>query len=165
MEGEPAGNGTTPATSRATARRLPDPHVDERLLLEALLTYALNATSVLNATSAARPRSRSNGQQPTAPARAEEEPLGLIKMAESAEGDVPGSLVSPVVGKSHLAWARLAIALCSVALLVFVVVAAFATIWRGQDIDILTRLLEIIFAPIVVVVGAAVAFYYKGSSL
>jgi hypothetical protein len=160
MAGEPAGNGTTPATSRPTARRLPDPYVNERLLLEALLTYALNTTS------AARPRSKNNGQQPTAPAGAEEELPGFIELGpESPAGEVPGSLVSPIVGKSHLAWARLAIALCSIALLVFVVVAAFATIWRGQDIDTLTRLLEIIFAPILVVVGAAVAFYYKGSSL
>lgn len=162
MEGEPAGNGTAPATSRPTARRLPDLHANERLLLEALLAYALNATS------APRPGSRSNGQRPAAPAESEEG-RGLYQPAEldpeSPVGDVPGPLVSPVVGKSHLAWARLAIALCSVALLMFVVVAAFATIWKGQNIDNLTRLLEIIFAPIVAVVAAAVAFYYKGSSL
>jgi len=167
MDGEFAGNGTTPA---------PDPplasDVDERLL-EALLTYALNVTS------AARPRNRSNGQQRAAPAAAEEEGLsGLIKLgAESAVkelgepvrvqgGEPPPKFAPPKEGKpTHLARSRYVIALCSVALLTFVVVAAFVTIWRGENIDNLTRVLEIIFAPIVAVVAAAVAFYYRSSSL
>jgi hypothetical protein len=51
----------------------------------------------------------------------------------------------------------------SVALLTFVVVASFVTIWLGKPIDDLTRLLEILFAPLVALVAAAVAFYYRSS--
>jgi hypothetical protein len=43
------------------------------------------------------------------------------------------------------------------------VVGSFVTLWHGQNIEDLTRLLEIIFAPLVAVVGVAVAFYYRGS--
>ena len=166
MDGEPAGNGATPATD------LPLPSdVDERLL-EALLAYALNVTS------AARPKSRSNSQQHPAPAGAGEGLSGFVKLGgESAVGELsepvrvhggdrPPKFAPPKEGKpTHLAKSRYVIALCSVALLTFVVVAAFVTIWRGQNIDNLTRVLEIIFAPIVAVVAAAVAFYYHGSSL
>jgi hypothetical protein len=78
----------------------------------------------------------------------------------------PGRIVTPKqVRATHLAWSRFTLALCSVAILGFVVVAAFVTLWRGERIDDLTRLLEIIFAPLVAVVGVAVAFYYRGSSL
>jgi hypothetical protein len=38
-------------------------------------------------------------------------------------------------------------------------------LWRGGNVDNLTRLLDIIFAPLVAVVGVAVAFYYRGNSL
>ena len=80
-------------------------------------------------------------------------------------GDPLPNFAPPKEGKpTHLAKSRYVIALCSVALLTFVVVAAFVTIWRGQNIDNLTRVLEIIFAPIVAVVAAAVAFYYHSSS-
>ena len=77
----------------------------------------------------------------------------------------PLRIVSPQEGKSHMAGARLGIAGFSVLLLAFIVVAAFITLWRREPIDDLTRLLEIIFAPIVAVVAAAVAFYYRGSVL
>lgn len=166
MEREPAGNGTTPAPPRPPAGRLSHPHVDQRLL-EALLAYALNATS------AARPRSRSNGQQPIAPARAEGL-SGVIELdPESAAGELsepvplggspPPKIEPPEESKpTHLAKSQYGIALCAIGLLAFIVVAAFVTLWRGQNIDTLTRLLEIIFAPVVAVVAAAVAFYYRG---
>lgn len=117
---------------------------------------------------AAEPGNTSNGQHP---------PGGLYVPVEQANGsparemsgptsERPGMIVTPKqVRATHLAWSRFALAMCSVALLGFVVVASFLTLWRGQGIDNLTRLLEIIFAPIVAVVGVAVAFYYRGSSL
>jgi len=52
-----------------------------------------------------------------------------------------------------------------VGLLIFVVVASFVSLWHGMKIDDLTRLLEIIFAPLVAVVAVVVAFYYRSSSL
>ncbi|MGO9188152.1 MAG: hypothetical protein ACLP8X_06770, partial [Streptosporangiaceae bacterium] len=143
------------------------------------------------ATSAARPRSRSNGRPPAAAAAAAEglsEPVvsgpavsgpavsgPAVLDAESAEGELsapvwlgsaPPRIASPEQGKpTHLARSRYHIALCAIALLAFVVVASFVTLWLGRNIDNLTRLLEIIFAPIIAVVAAAVAFYYRGSSL
>src|ERR1700688_2979868 len=54
---------------------------------------------------------------------------------------------------SHMDKSRFRIALCSVGLLAFVVVGAFVTLWLGRPIDGLTRLLEIIFAPLVAVVA------------
>lgn len=75
----------------------------------------------------------------------------------------PPEMSSPKEGKpTPMATARLLIAMCSIAILMFVVVASFVTIWLGVGIDNLTRVLEIIFAPIVAVVAAAVAFYYRG---
>jgi len=78
-------------------------------------------------------------------------------------GTQPPKIAAPEEGKSHMTIPQFTIALFSVAILAFIVVAAFVTIWRRQDTDALTRLLEIIFAPIVAVVAVAVAFYYKGS--
>lgn len=78
----------------------------------------------------------------------------------------PGNITDPEYGKpTHMAKVRFRIALCSLALLAFIVVAAFATLWSGQNIENLTRLLEIIFAPVVAVVAAAVAFYYRDNAL
>jgi hypothetical protein len=122
---------------------------------------------------AAQPGNTSNGQNPPSQAP----PGGLYVPAEQASGsparemsgptsERPGKIVTPKQGRAtHLAWSRFTLAMCSVAILGFVVVASFLTLWRGQGIDNLTRLLEIIFAPIVAVVGVAVAFYYRGSSL
>ena len=78
----------------------------------------------------------------------------------------PGNITDPEYGKpTHLAKVRFRIALCSLALLAFIVVAAFVTLWAGRSIDNLTRLLEIIFAPVIAVVAAAVAFYYRDTTL
>lgn len=122
---------------------------------------------------AAQPGNASNGQDPPSQAPSG----GLYVPVEQASGsparemsgptsERPGMIVTPrQVRATHLAWSRFALAMCSVALLGFVVVASFLTLWRGQGIENLTRLLEIIFAPIVAVVGVAVAFYYRGSSL
>jgi hypothetical protein len=42
-----------------------------------------------------------------------------------------------------------------------VVIAPFVILWRAKaDTDDLTRVLEIIFAPIVALVGVTLAFYY-----
>lgn len=53
----------------------------------------------------------------------------------------------------------------SILTLIFVVVASFYTvIWRSNvPIDNLMRLLEVLFAPLVALVGVAVAFYYRGN--
>jgi hypothetical protein len=57
--------------------------------------------------------------------------------------------------------ARFLVALCSLGILMFVVVAAFVTLWNGHTpIDELMRVLEVLFAPLVALVGVAVAFYY-----
>jgi hypothetical protein len=64
---------------------------------------------------------------------------------------------------SHMEKSRLRIAQYSVGLLAFVVVGSFVTLWLGRSIDDLSRLLDIIFAPIIAVVAAAVAFYYRSS--
>jgi len=178
MEREPAGDDASPAASRP-----PGPRQYRRGSVPAKPPGA--------ATSAARPRSRSNGRPPAAAAAAAEglsEPVvsgpavsgpvvsgPAVLDAESAEGELsapvwlgsaPPRIASPEQGKpTHLARSRYHIALCAIALLAFVVVASFVTLWLGRNIDNLTRLLEIIFAPIIAVVAAAVAFYYRGSSL
>jgi len=183
MEREPAGDDVSPAASRP-----PGPRQYRRGSVPAKPPGA--------ATSAARPRSRSNGRPPAAAAAAAEglsEPVvsgpavsgpavsgpavsgPAVLDAESAEGELsapvwlgsaPPRIASPEQGKpTHLARSRYHIALCAIALLAFVVVASFVTLWLGRNIDNLTRLLEIIFAPIIAVVAAAVAFYYRGSSL
>ncbi len=162
MEREPAGNEALPAASRSPGAR-------------AIRRGSIPPKQGGNATSATRPKSRSNGQPPAAaawPAEGLSEPVELD--AESAEGELsepvmlgsaPPQIASPEEGKpTHLAKSRYHIALCAIALLAFVVVASFVTLWLGQSIDNLTRLLEIIFAPIIAVVAAAVAFYYHGSS-
>lgn len=59
---------------------------------------------------------------------------------------------------------RFRLATASIAILAAVVVAAFVIVWRGQNVDRLARVLEILFAPLVAVVGAAVAFYYRGAA-
>ncbi len=79
--------------------------------------------------------------------------------------EAPGQLIAPkTVKPTHLATVRFRIALFSIAILAFVVVAAFVTLWKTQpSIDNLTRVLEIIFAPLVALVGVAVAFYYRSN--
>jgi hypothetical protein len=63
-------------------------------------------------------------------------------------------------------WVRFIIALLSLGTLVFVVVATFLTLWRTHvPIDYLMRVLEVIFAPLVALVGVAVAFYFRGKDL
>jgi hypothetical protein len=74
----------------------------------------------------------------------------------------PPRLASPRLGRPiHVNTARLIVALCSLAILMFVVVATFVTLWNGHiPIDYLMRVLEVFFAPLVALVGVAVAFYY-----
>lgn len=152
MEREPAGR-TAKAASRPPARTSRRSSISER---------------PGRATSTATPRSGSNGA-----GQVEGLALPVTQDPGSSPGDLsgpvterPGKIITPKEGKAtHLARSRLVLALCSVALLGFVVVASFVTLWRGGNVDNLTRLLEIIFAPLVAVVGVAVAFYYRGSSL
>lgn len=140
--------------------------------------------STLDTATAAKPtRGGANSQRRTVPAQPEwqpPEPSGLDGRAIAdlpqqrdpgweergslEENEVPGQLEVPKTGKPiPLATARFIIALLSIAILAFVVVAAFATLWQGQSIDNLSRLLEILFAPLVALVGVAVAFYYRSN--
>jgi hypothetical protein len=120
------------------------------------------------AASTATPRSGNNGA-----GQVEGLAFPVAQDPRSSPGDLngpitehPGKIITPKEGKAaHLARSRLLLALCGVALLGFVVVASFVTLWRGGNVDNLTRLLDIIFAPLVAVVGVAVAFYYRGNSL
>jgi hypothetical protein len=74
----------------------------------------------------------------------------------------PLGLSRPRLGQPiHVNTARFLVALCSLAILMFVVVATFVTLWNGHTpIDELMRVLEVLFAPLVALVGVAVAFYY-----
>lgn len=63
----------------------------------------------------------------------------------------------------RLAVRRFAVACIVVVALAVVVITSFVTLWVGGNIDSLTRLLEIIFAPIVAVVAVALGFYYRSS--
>ncbi|SRR5579871_1780588 len=90
------------------------------------------------------------------------------KLSEIVTLDEPPPEIAPPRESkpTHLATSRYRIALLSIALLSFVVVASFADVLLGKSIEDLTRLLDVIFAPIVALVAAAVAFYYyRGSSL
>jgi hypothetical protein len=127
---------------------------------------------------------RSNGRRRTAPVQAEGELSGPVQLGtpllqslpledeeEGLSGPVqldtpPLQVLPPEYGKAaHLAVVRFRIALFSIAILSFVVVASFVTLWLGQSVDNLTRVLEIIFAPLVALVAAAVAFYYRSNLL
>lgn len=85
----------------------------------------------------------------------------------AAAGSPPPELIHPKFGRTiHVSTARFIVAMCSIATLIFVVVATFVTLWQGHVlIDELMRVLEVLFAPLVALVGVAVAFYYKGNAL
>jgi hypothetical protein len=126
---------------------------------------------------------RRNGRRRPAPGQLEElsGPVGLTPPSlqvlppgdedEGLSGPVelnapPLQVLTPEYGKpTHLATVRFRIALFSIAILAFVVVAAFVTLWLGGSVDNLTRVLEIIFAPLIALVAAAVAFYYRSNLL
>jgi hypothetical protein len=122
-------------------------------------------------------RSRGNGRGSRTPARSRVGPP-ITAPSLGDEGELPGPgnapaqleetespkpLLNPKESKPiDLATVRFRIAVFSMAILAFVVVASFVTLWRTQpSIDNLTRLLEIIFAPLVALAGVAVAFYYR----
>ena len=102
-------------------------------------------------------------------------PEGLLAPAQQAQtqqqriaaGSVPPPLARPELGRAaQVLWVRFIIALLSLGTLVFVVVATFLTLWRTHvPIDYLMRVLEVIFAPLVALVGVAVAFYFRGKDL
>jgi len=97
------------------------------------------------------------------PAEAEEEEGGLsgpilsdepLPTAEDARPRLTGRAI-------NIHMARLLVAMASLVILTFVVVSAFVGLWLGQSIENITRLLEIMFAPLVALVAAAVAFYLR----
>lgn len=96
-------------------------------------------------------------------------PGGLIshkpEEISASPDETPQGLAPVDVGKPiHLSTARYRIATAAMTILAFVVIGAFVSLWRGKaNIDDLTRVLEIIFAPIIALVGVALAFYYHGS--
>ena len=60
--------------------------------------------------------------------------------------------------------ARFFIAVCALTTLIFVVVASFVSLWVFHiAIEDLMRLLEVLFAPLIALVGIAVAYYYRGN--
>jgi hypothetical protein len=134
------------------------------------------------------PKSASNGDSPrsgrkeTAEPKTEFEPggpdgppLGLVDYGrgegdegeELSESDVApqGLLTARQLAKPvHLSTARYRIARAAMAILGLVVIASFVILWRARaSVDDLTRVLEIIFAPIVALVGVTLAFYYRSN--
>jgi hypothetical protein len=103
------------------------------------------------------------GLQPPEPEEPDPAPAGLQGPELSDPIDLPSTPpgIEEPVAVTHMDKTRFRLALCTVAILAFVVVAAFASLWQGQAIENLTRLLEILFAPLVAVVTAVVAFYYR----
>lgn len=106
-----------------------------------------------------RPKPGQQGGPP--PLELDEFELGeeeeLAEQDESPEGLIPAKLSRPV----HVTAARYRIARAAMIILGVVVIASFAILWRANaGIDGLTRVLEIIFAPIVALVGVTLAFYY-----
>lgn len=146
-------------TSSRTARAMPTQR--------AILTALAFITAILIGRATLQARDGSNGQPPPSPGQDQEEHQGL----QGPELSEPYRLPFPAQGMqapeegapTPMDKYRLRIALCSVALLAFVVVAAFASLWEGQAIENLTRLMEIVFAPLVAVVTAVVAFYFTAA--
>jgi hypothetical protein len=104
-----------------------------------------------------------NSQQTTVSGQAESEGLSPpikvrtpLPTAKQARPELTGKAI-------NIHTARFLVALASMALLAFVVVASFIGIYQGQSIESITRLLEITFAPLVALVAAAVAFYYRST--
>jgi hypothetical protein len=156
------------ATGNKTPRATPSPEA------RAVRRGSVPSKPAGNATSPAPPRSRNNGKPQEVAAHPEGLSAPFVVDAEPAArelsgpvkvGSSPPGIAHPEESNPTLARSRFALALCSVALLTFVVVASFVSLWQGVKIEDLTRILEILFAPLVAVVAAAVAFYYRGSSL
>jgi hypothetical protein len=114
-----------------------------------------------------------NGQDPPVPSQLEEEgiydllPSQQVKAQQqhTAAGRTSAQLGRPKLGRViHVNTARFLIAVCALATLMFVVFATFWTLWRGNvPIENLMRVLEVLFAPLIALVGVAVAFYYRGN--
>ena len=100
------------------------------------------------------------------------EPLPSQLVKAKQQRTATGKISVPRLGETklgqrrpiHVNTARFLIALLSLATLVFVVVMSFVTLWRASvPVENLMRLLEVLFAPLVALVGVAVAFYYRGN--
>lgn len=62
-------------------------------------------------------------------------------------------------------WARAIIALTLIGLLIAIVMASFVTLWVHPDyLEQMRGLLELIFAPIIALVGSATGFYFGGKT-
>lgn len=98
------------------------------------------------------------------PLPAEPLPAELVRtQQQSTTAGKPPSLGRARVSRPiHVNTARFLIALCALATLIFVVVASFVSLWVFHvAVEDLMRLLEVLFAPLIALVGIAVAFYYR----
>lgn len=162
MVREPAGSRTTPRSAA------PSPGA------RTVRRGSVPSKPAGKATTPAPARSRSNGRvqdgqaQPeglSAPFEVDADHAPVELSGPGPVGTSPPGIAQPEESNPTPPWSRFWLALCAVGLLTFVVVASFVSLWHGMKIDDLTRLLEIIFAPLVAVVAVVVAFYYRSSSL
>jgi hypothetical protein len=118
---------------------------------------------------AAEPKTELEPGQPGGP---DGPPRGLVDFRPDEEEELSESDVAPqglltarqLAKPVHLSTARYRMARASMAILGLVVIASFVILWRAKaSVDDLTRVLEIIFAPIVALVGVALAFYYRST--
>jgi hypothetical protein len=90
----------------------------------------------------------------------EDEELSELKVPENLlrAADISKSAQMP------LSRARYRMAMAAMAILGLVVIGSFALLWRGKaSTEDLTRVLEIIFAPIVALVGVSLAFFSRSN--
>jgi hypothetical protein len=139
----------------------------------------------------ARPKSAPNGDSPSSALdeeTANDSPVATLKQKtgpngtrlaelveyplgdeeELSERKVPQSLLSAAdvskPAQMPLSVARYRMAMTSMSVLGLVVIGSFVLLWRANaKTDDLTRVLEIIFAPIVALVGVSLAFYSKSN--
>lgn len=169
MGQEPAESGQSPTRrrSRPAARPKSTPNGDS---LRSALKETVNDSPVATV----KPKTGPELGRPGGP----DGPLldGLVDFRPGAgeelsevEDVAPQGLLAPDdVGKPvqvHISTARYRIATAAMSILAFVVIATFVSLWRAKaSIDDLTRVLEIIFAPIIALAGVALAFYYRSTS-
>jgi hypothetical protein len=131
-----------------------------------------SATSYPPASEARSTPPAANGQDPPVPSQLEEGIFDLLpseqvkaQQQHTAASRTSAQLGRPKYGRTiHVNTARFLIAVCAIAILMFVVFATFWTLWgTNVPIENLMRVLEVLFAPLIALVGVAVAFYYKGN--
>src|SRR5690348_11849270 len=112
-----------------------------------------------------RKSATANSHDPPAPDQPNEEE-GIFDLPPDQQAKVQrqhaaaggGRLGSTRFGRTiHVNTARFFIALCALTTLIFVVVASFITLWLGHvRVEDLMRVLEVLFAPLIALVGVAV---------